>query len=166
MRNTVCIDLLNGSIKKSRNILKEMSLYDNLYINSEDDIMNLDEIISVISKFTDCVNIKVKRIFINKLGMVVAWSFYNTTNKSETIYNNFIYEDLLVGLLPVDKVVSTIKVEKPVVESDNVNIESDNINVLSDKDRGVVLNRILDEIANSGIGSISFEDKRFLDTYV
>lgn len=104
MKNIVCIDLLNGSFKKSINKLELMGISNILYIHDEEcttDLYNLIDTMNMFPMFNE-YNI-LSKVYINRLGMVVGWIKYDKRNKKNEYYNNEFIIDSLIDMKSIDK---------------------------------------------------------------
>lgn len=105
MKNIICIDLLNGSFKKSVRILENLGISNSLYIHDEDCTMDLYLLIDTMNRFPSFnKNILLSKVYINKFGMVVGWVKYNKLNKNNDYCNNNLLLDDMLNLKPVDKI--------------------------------------------------------------
>lgn len=105
MKNIICIDLLNGSFKKSVVILENLGISNSLYIHDEDCIMDLYLLIDTMNRFPSFnKNILLSKVYINRFGMVVGWIKYNKLNKTSEYCNNNLLLDDMLNLKPVDKI--------------------------------------------------------------
>ena len=105
MKNIICIDLLNGSFKKSFVILENLGISNSLYIHDEDCTMDLYLLIDTMNRFPSFnKNILLSKVYINRFGMVVGWIKYNKLNKTSEYCNNNLLLDDMLNLKPVDKI--------------------------------------------------------------
>ncbi len=104
MKNIICIDLLNGSLKKITRILENMGISNSLYIHSEDCTVDINSLVDIMNKFpTFNKNVILSKIYINKVGMVVGWIKYDKSRKISEYCNNDIIVDEMLKLESVDK---------------------------------------------------------------